>query len=154
MRSACVALMLASAVAPAEAQVRVGLFAGDPIAVTLRVDMGAGWAIESALGYSPSPDRTALVMLGLSRDLMAPLLHVADGAIVPVLGLGLRLGLDRTETSRESSEVRAGVRVPLALAWRRGGVELYAEAAPGAEFGQRVRMSIEGGIGVRIPLGE
>lgn len=148
------AAVLAAALTPGVAWaegVRLGVFAGDPVALTLAIEAAPRWNIEASAGWSPGATRAGVLALGVAHDLMAaPVLRVLDGDLQPTLGLGLRLAFTREALSSDEAEVLAGVRVPVGLAWRRADLELYVEAAPGADLGARVRMSLEGGVGLRL----
>jgi hypothetical protein len=138
---------------PAQANgVAVGLFAGDPVALTLRVGVADRFALEGAVGWSPGPSRSGVVSLGLTYALRAEPWSLWGGGLVPTVGLGGRWSLSRLTTSTATLEIRAGARAPAALAWRLDGLEVYLEAAPGVELRDDVRMTIEGGVGVRIEL--
>ncbi len=147
------ALWILVAAAPAQADgVAVGLFAGDPVALTLRVDVADRFALEGAVGWSPGPSRSGVVSLGLTYALRAEPWRLWGGGLVPTVGLGGRWSLSRLTMSASTLEVRAGARAPAALAWRLDGLEVFLEAAPGIELRDEVRMTIEGGVGVRVEL--
>ena len=139
--------------APAQADgVAVGLFAGDPVALTLRVGVADRFALEGAVGWSPGPSRSGVVSLGLTYALRAEPWSLWGGGLVPTVGLGGRWSLSRLTMRASTLEIRAGARAPAALAWRVDGLEVYLEAAPGVELREDVRMTIEGGVGVRVEL--
>ena len=150
-RAAVWALVASASPAWAEG-VYIGLFAGDPVALTLRADVTDRFGLEGAVGWSPGPSRSGALSLGISYALRAEAWPLWGGGIVPTVGLGGRWSLSKATPSDTPLEVRAGARVPAALSWRSDDLELYLEAAPGVELRDEVRMTIEGGFGVRVEL--
>lgn len=151
---ALVVLVAGAVVAtPARAEgVHVGLLAGDPVALTLRVDVADRFAVDGAIGWSPGPSRTGTLSLGVAYALRADPWSLWRGGLVPMVGVGGRWSLSRRTRSADDVDVRAGARVPAALEWRSEGLTIYLEAAPGLELGEEIRMTVEGGVGVRIEL--
>ena len=146
-----IALLLGAPPAAAD-PVKLGLIAGDPVAVTLLVPLASSWSLEAAAGGSPGSTRSAVASLVLLHDLTAPF-AVGLGALVPTLGVGTRLALRQVRDATDRAELSVGLRVPVGMAWRhRDGFELYVEAAPGADLSDPPRLSFEGGFGLRVDL--
>jgi len=147
-----IALLVAGSLPASADPVRLGLIAGDPVAVTLLVPFASSWSLELAAGGSPGSTRSAVASLVLLHDLTAPF-AIGVGALVPTLGVGTRLALRQVRDATDRAELTIGLRVPVGMAWRhRDGFELYFEAAPGAELADPPRLSFEGGFRVRVDL--
>lgn len=126
---------------------RVGLLAGDPVALSVAVELPPLLSLELSAGWSPSERRGAVLSLDVLAMWTSLLPDLLGGAIDARAGLGGRLA-----SSREAGrDVIPGLRVPVALAFVSAArrFEVFVELAPGADFGARARLSLEGGLGLR-----
>lgn len=142
------ALLLSCSAGPAWAvSPRVGLVAGDPVALSLSLELTPYVSLELGAGWSPSERRGAVLSVDALGIWPSVLPDLFGGAIDARAGLGARLASSR-EIGRD---VIPGLRVPVALAFvsdtRRW--EIFGALAPGADFGARARLSLEGGLGFR-----
>ena len=143
------ALLLAVAL-PAEAlEPRLSFLAGDPLELRLGLEAPDVFRLELGAGWSPSDRRGGLATvdaLVIWPGMAGVLLR---GRVDGRIGLGARLAA----APSDAHDPRFGLRAPAELAWLSldGPLEVFFEVAPGLELEpKRVRMTLEGGVGLSL----
>lgn len=123
----CALAVTAVASAPAQADVGLGVFIGEPIGVNLKVDLDRRSSLDLLFGATSA--RKTRSNYGHVSYLVAPVIgHGRRVSIHLRLGLGVALFDD---DNGFADEVNVAVRTPLQIGWvfRRVPLEIYAEAA-------------------------
>lgn len=155
MRASIFAAALAATViaAPtaAHAGVGLGLFVGEPLGVTVKVDLQKKTALEILAGVDDWDEDRSRDGYGHLTFLAAPFVAKGESVLIPFrLGIGVAVYDDGGD-----DDVEVAVRAPFQLAFqfRNSPVEIYLELALRLEFiddDDNDDFQLDGGVGFRI----
>jgi hypothetical protein len=149
--AALVAAALVAAPRQAKADIGLGLFVGEPLGLTLKVDLQRRSALEVLIGQTSYEDGRS--GYGHVTFLITPFAARGRSVIVPFrLGIGAAI---YDEGGDFGNDVNVAARFPFQVAFRfRAPVELYFEIALLLEFldanDNNDLLDVDGGIGFRF----
>jgi len=154
--STLIAVFLGLAAAPkaANAEVGLGLFLGEPLGFTVKVDLSHNTALEMLIGSDDWDNDRGRDFYGHVTFLFQ-LAHVdAEGVIIPFrLGLGGSVSDDNGRDTNDDFDADINVRAPFQIAFRFTSVpiELYIELSLSMELiDDTGDLDLDGGIGFRV----
>lgn len=149
MLGCLVALLAVAQVETSTNTFRAGLLTGEPIGLSFFAPLGEQLAFQVELGHSISERRFLTVAADVIWRLPEVFGNVGPtGFLLPWFGFGGRLFL----IDRDHSVVVPGLRGPIGVSYldRETPLEIYLEVVPGVEIDSAGRVSLEGGLGVRV----
>lgn len=145
------ALVALAAPATARADVGIGLFVGEPLGFTAKIDLARRQALDLVIGVTSIRDGGRDVSYGHLTYLVTPLVGRGRTVLVP-----LRLGVGVAMSGVVEGAVGVAGRAPLELAllFRRTPMEIYFEVAVKVSFVQANEAAVDvdgdGGVGLRL----
>lgn len=150
--AAVIATAIAAAPSPARADIGVGLFVGEPLGLTLKVDLQRRSALEVLIGESTYRDSRG--GYGHLTFLVSPFVARGRSVYVPFrLGIG---GAIYDDTRHFGDDINVAARFPfqVAFVFRGAPVELYFEISLLLEFidahDDDDLIDVDGGVGFRF----
>lgn len=148
----CALALVTATPTPARAEVGLGIFLGEPIGLTLKVDLERRSSLEFLVGATSA--RQTRSNYGHLSYLVAPVIgHGRRVSIHLRLGLGVALFDD---DNGFADELNVAARAPLQVGWvfRRVPLEIYAEAALKLNVidadDDLALLDLDGGAGLRL----
>jgi hypothetical protein len=149
------ALVLAAAPSPPDAcaaGLGLGVIAGEPTGVSLKVWLDGHHAIDAAAGWSFADNaRLHLHADYLWHDFGVLRAAGASGRLPVYFGVGGRLMLRNDEGGQHHDDL-LGVRIPLGISWipATAPLDLFAEIAPVLDLVPETDLHVNAAVGVRF----
>lgn len=149
----CVLVLVSATLASASDSPRgsfgLGVIAGEPTGLSMKLRTGGQNALDAAVAWSLE-GRSDLHLHGSFLRHHDDAVEIEDTAIPFYYGIGLRMRLN--EGSRDDD---IGIRFPVGLAWifAGGGLETFVELAPILDIAPDTELDVNAAIGLRYIFG-